>query len=152
MVVDETLLNGAVEAFTMGVHFRRPRIGPPVGDVMAFEFAFEVFHKLRAVVGQQVADRHRSQSDKGAQGVCGAGAAAGGGSPGEGEARAGGDEGEDIASDAIADALYGIASEQFHGGGGDALGAACLADLTQWLVPSAAIQAGRGASCRVHGR
>ena len=47
---------------------------------MAFEFAFEVFHTLRAVVGQHIADRHWGQGDEGAQGVCGAGAAAGGGS------------------------------------------------------------------------
>ena len=57
-----------------------------------------------------------------------------------GEARAGVDEGEDIASDAIADALYGIASELLHGGGRDALGTACFAGLAQWLVSSAAIQ------------
>ena len=112
-----------------------------MGDVMAFEFAFEVFHKLRAVVGQHIADRRRSQGDEGAQGVCGAAATAGGRRPGEGEARAGVDEGEDIASDAITDALYGVASELLHGGGGDALGAACFAGLAQWLVASAAIQA-----------
>ena len=53
------------------------------------------------------------------------------------------DEGEDIAAEAIADALYGIAGEQFHGGGRDALRAACFAGLAQWLAPSTAIQAER---------
>ncbi len=37
MVIHELFLEGAIEAFGVGVHFRGPRIRPPMGDVAGVE-------------------------------------------------------------------------------------------------------------------
>ena len=52
MIVHERFLEGAVEAFGVGVHFRRAGVRPPVGDAAFLQTLLEVAQKLRAVVGE----------------------------------------------------------------------------------------------------
>ncbi len=52
VVVDEAFLDGAVEAFGMGVHLGGAGVGPPVSDAILFEFGIELAHELGAIVGE----------------------------------------------------------------------------------------------------
>ena len=52
MVIDELVLNGAIEALDMGVHFGGAGISVPVGDLFARHQAGEMLGELPAVVGQ----------------------------------------------------------------------------------------------------
>ena len=62
MIVNILLLEGAVKAFGMGIHLSAFilgvfGLGMPVGQVTCTELFIEVFHELRAVVGQDVLER-----------------------------------------------------------------------------------------------
>ena len=69
MIVHERFLEGEVEAFGVGVHFRRAGVRPPVGDAAFLQTLLEVAQKLRAVVGE----------DEPWGGLCGAGPRVGAG-------------------------------------------------------------------------
>ena len=52
LVVDELLLESAIEALAMGIHFWRVGKGVPVNDVAGLEGEVEVFTELVAVIGE----------------------------------------------------------------------------------------------------
>ena len=125
MIIDELLLDGAVEAFGAGVHFVRiipdtnPLRGlraislpakwwasgdrPPVGHAVGIEALLEASPELRAVVGEDETRRFRQQW---AQHVKGDGSllAGLGGGEGDSEAGVGVNEGEQAAAQSIAQA------------------------------------------------
>ena len=53
VVVHEGLLEGAIEPFRVGVHFRGARVRPPVSDTMVVETLPDMEEELRAVVGEE---------------------------------------------------------------------------------------------------
>ena len=53
MVIHELFLEGAIEAFGVGIHFRGTGIRPPMGDAVLVEALLEVPEELRAVVGEE---------------------------------------------------------------------------------------------------
>ena len=55
MIVHELFLEGAVEAFRVGVHFRGAGVRPPVRDAAFLQAVLEVAEERRAVVGEHVA-------------------------------------------------------------------------------------------------
>ena len=59
VVVDEFVLNGAVEALDVGIHLRGLRICVIVGDLEVEESFGEVFLELAPVVGQDEGRRVR---------------------------------------------------------------------------------------------
>lgn len=66
---DNGLLQGTVEEFAVSVHFLGGLV-PPIGDVVLLQCYFEVFHELRAVVGEQITERNRGQFIQGVQCRC----------------------------------------------------------------------------------
>ncbi len=111
MVVDEVLLNGAVETFGVGIHFGGTGVSPPVRDAVLLEFVIELSHELGAIVGQYKARCGGQEWAEGFECEGGLTAGLGTGGEGEGESAVGVNEGEQVAPDAIADADHGIAGE-----------------------------------------
>ena len=132
MIIDELLLDGAVEAFGAGVHFVRiipdtnPLRGlraislpakwwasgdrPPVGHAVGIEALLEASPELRAVVFDPEARRLWQPLT---QRVKGDGSLLAGLGEGDSEAGVGVDEGEQAAAQAIAQVHHGIAGEHF---------------------------------------
>ena len=52
MIVNELLLNGAVESFAVGIHLGGARIGMIMGQVQSPQLFVKMLHELRAVVSQ----------------------------------------------------------------------------------------------------
>ena len=50
MVVNKLFLNGAVEAFTVGIHFGGSGTGVVMDNMLFFQLLVEVFLKLAAIV------------------------------------------------------------------------------------------------------
>ena len=59
MVINELLLDGAIEAFTVGVHLRRSWVSMPVGDSYGLEGMVKVLHKLTPVIRECCPDWRR---------------------------------------------------------------------------------------------
>ena len=59
VVINELLLNGPVKTFDVGVHLGSSGVGMPVSFVQAPDLLIEVFHELRAVIGQNGLQRVR---------------------------------------------------------------------------------------------
>ena len=53
MVVDEGFLDGAIEAFGIGIHFRGFGVSIPMGDLLFRKGLGEADLELGAVVGEQ---------------------------------------------------------------------------------------------------
>lgn len=53
MLVHELFLESAVQVFDMGLHFRRTRVGPPVGNPACLEAGVEMPLELGTVVGEK---------------------------------------------------------------------------------------------------
>ena len=52
MIVNEQVLDGSIEAFAVGVHFRVFRVGEVVSNLVRAEGFLEVFEELETVVGE----------------------------------------------------------------------------------------------------
>ena len=113
VVVHEGLLEGAIEAFGVGIHFGGAGIGPPVRDAAFVEALLEVAEELRAVVGEDEPWGGWQQVARGIEGTGGLAAGRGGGSHGDGKAGGRIDEGEQVAAEASLEAHHGIAGEHF---------------------------------------
>ena len=143
MIIDELLLDGAVEVLGVGVHFGRAGIGPPVGDAVQVKALLEVSYEFGAVVGEDEARRfwqpltQRVKSD-------GRLLAGLGGGEGDSEAVVRVDESEQAAAQAIAQAHHGIASEHFKRLMFAAFGLAGFAFAGDGFVAPAGIQSSGG--------
>ena len=105
VVIDEGFLQGAVEAFGVGVHFWGLGVGIPALDAVGLAGLGEARFELRAVVGKQHLGLGRQQSQGCLERVlCVAGRLAGDGE-GEGQTAGGIDAGDDVAAQTIANAL-----------------------------------------------
>ena len=71
VVVDEGFLDGAIEAFGMGIHFWGLGVGIPTGDLLFREGLGEARLKLGAVVGEQHLGLLREQIQFGGEGSLG---------------------------------------------------------------------------------
>ena len=122
MIVHELFLNGPVEPFYMGIHFRGTGIGPPVRDAARLQPLLEVAQEFRAVVGEH---DPRGAWQHLAQGLQRAGrlaAGRGGRGHGDREARVGIEKGEQVAAEARLEPDDGITGEHLEGRGGVAAG------------------------------
>ena len=124
VVVDEGLLDGAVEAFDVGVHLGGFGVGVPALDAVGVERLGKAGLELGCVVREQHLGLLRQQAQGG--GECGAGVAAGFAGSGHGEGKAAGriDEGEEVAAYSVADAFDGVHRQALQGGGLHPLGLA----------------------------
>ena len=61
MIINEFLLDSAVEPFGVGVHLGGLRVRVPVDFVESFHFLGKVLGKFRAVVGQNIFQREGEQ-------------------------------------------------------------------------------------------
>jgi len=52
VIVNEQVLDGSIEAFAVGVHFRVFRVGEVVSNLVRAEGFVEVFEELGTVVGE----------------------------------------------------------------------------------------------------
>ena len=102
VIVNKLLLEGAVEAFDMGVHFGRAGIGPPMGDAVFFQLYVEVAHERRAVVFDPEVWGFWQELTQRVEGDGGLAAGLGGSGKGDGEAALGVDEGEQVTAQSIA--------------------------------------------------
>ena len=59
VIIGKFFLDGAVETLAVGIHLGRLGIGMIMRKVQSFELCPEVFHELRAVVGQNEGDGER---------------------------------------------------------------------------------------------
>ena len=64
VVIHELFLEGAIEPFRVGVHFRGAGIRPPVRDAPFVESLLEVVLELRAVVGEEEAGRGEQRTQR----------------------------------------------------------------------------------------
>ncbi len=144
VVIHELFLEGAIEAFGVGVHFRRAGVCPPVRDAAFLQALLEVPQKLRAVVGEHEAWGGRQEMTQGIQGEGRLAARRGGGGKGDGEAGGGVDEGEHVAAEAGLEAHHGIAGEHLEWPMPEALGWAGFAGPGHGFGAPTSIQADRG--------
>ncbi|MCY3955119.1 MAG: hypothetical protein OXF47_03880, partial [Nitrospira sp.] len=114
MVIHELFLEGAIEPFGVGVHFRGTGIRPPMGDAPFVEAVLEVPEELRAVVGEEEPGWGGEQGTQRVESVSRVTAGGGGGGQGEGEATVGINEGEQVAAEARVEADHGITREDLQ--------------------------------------
>jgi len=115
VVIDEGLLHGSMEALDVGVHFGCLRVGVPALDALCFERFGEIGLEFGAVVGEHPLGRLGEQRQGQVECCSRVAGVLGGRGPGEGEVRRRIDEGDDIASQTVTDALHGVASEHLQG-------------------------------------
>ena len=144
VVIHELFLEGAIEAFGVGVHFRRAGVRPPVRDAAFLQALLEVAQKLRAVVGEHEAWGFRQEMAQGVQREGRLAARRGGGGKGDGEAGVRVDEGEQVAAEAGLEAHHGIAGEHLEWPMSDTLGLAGFAGPGHGFGATAGVQADGG--------
>ena len=144
VVIHELFLEGAIEAFGVGVHFRRAGVRPPVRDAAFLQALLEVAQKLRAVVGEHEAWGGRQEMAQGVQRESRLAARRGGGGKGDGETGVRVDEGEQVAAEAGLEAHHGIAGEHLEWHMPDALGLAGFAGPGHGFGAAAGVQAAGG--------
>lgn len=108
VVVQEFLLDGAVEAFGMGIHLGGLRVGVPVDQGLLGHGGGEVFHEFTAVVGEHGLDPVGEHGGGEVQKALSGGAGVAGGRHGDTDAAIQVDGGEHVAAHPVADALHGI--------------------------------------------
>ena len=113
--VDAFFLDGAIEAFAVGVHLGGLGVGMPVGEQAVGEFGCEVALEFAAVVGEHGLDGEREDRLDEVQEVGGgeAGMAAGGPSPGEMGMQV--DEGDEVAAVVLGPQFDGVSATQWPG-------------------------------------
>ena len=144
VVIHELFLEGAIEAFGVGIHFRRAGVRPPVRDAAFLQALLEVAQKLRAVVGEHEAWGFRQEMAQGVQREGRLAARRGGGGKGDGEAGVRVDEGEQGAAEAGLEAHHGIAGEHLEWPMPDALGWAGFAGPGHGFGATAGVQTAGG--------
>lgn len=105
VVIDEGFLQGAVEAFGVGVHFWGLGVGIPALDAVGLAGLGEARFELRAVVGKQHLGLGRQQSQGGLERGLGVAGRLAGDGEGEGQTAGGIDAGDEVAAQTIANAL-----------------------------------------------
>ncbi|GAB2566386.1 hypothetical protein GCM10027066_06910 [Dyella jejuensis] len=115
VVVDELLLDGAVESFAMGIHFRRARAGVPMRQVASDGGVVEVPGELAAVVGEDAAYGDGEHDLRTSQGQGGMGTGTGAEREGEAEAASQVDAGDEIPCQAVLAAFNGVSATQSPG-------------------------------------
>ena len=143
VVVHEGLLEGAIEPFSVGVHFRGTGRRPPMGDAPFVEALLEVAQELGAVVGEEEPGWGGEQHTQRVEDVSGVAARGGGGSQGEDEATVGIDEGEQVTAEARVQPHHGITGEHFQGRHRAPVGGPGFAGPARGLGAPAGIQADR---------
>lgn len=112
VVIDELLLDGAIEPLGMSIHLGCFGVGVPVDLVEPFNLGIEVFHELTAVVRQDVLQGEREQERHELEELFGGLAGVTGGGPSEGPAGVDVGEGDDVAAgtmDVLLDGIEGTA-------------------------------------------
>ena len=117
VIVDEGLLEGAVETLGMSVHLGRLRVGGPASDPPLAQGLGKARLKLAAVVGKHDAGRLGEETQRPIQRPTGMTGMLGGDRPGEGQAARRIDEAHDVAAETVANALDGIPRPAFEGRG-----------------------------------
>lgn len=130
VVIDEGFLEGAVEAFDMGVHPGAFGVGIPALDMPCLDGSGEVFFELAAIVREHDLGGLWQQGEHGFQGGLGVATGFAGQGQCQGKTACWIDEGDDVASDAITDAFDGIHGQALQWSGPAAFGLAWLGGAT----------------------
>ena len=101
VIVDAFLLDGAIEAFAVGVHFRGLGEGMPVSEQSVGESGREIALEFAAVVGEHRFDGEGEHRLNQAKELCGGGAGMTARGPGPGEVRMQIGAGDDVAAIAL---------------------------------------------------
>ena len=117
MVVHELLLDGSVEAFTVGIHLRRLGVRVVVGEVELCELLREVLLELRAVVGEHVFERHREHHPTELEELLGSLRGMGSGAPCEAKPAVEVFKRHDVSPTPVDEALHGIEGHAVAGVG-----------------------------------
>jgi hypothetical protein len=117
VVVDELLLDGAVEALGVGVHLGGARIGVPVAQALFGQGLGKMAGKFRAVVVEYGMNRQWESGLRQSKELRGGAARMAGGGQGEAEVRVEIGEGNYIATHPVLEALDGIEGDTVAGKG-----------------------------------